>query len=76
MKKARVCTHIFIYIWDSRMVWKCVSDDTSMMLIKPMADKDNDKNLAFPWTGEEDMFSVELIQLSSKRSSALTNCIK
>ena len=63
------------------MVWKCVSDDTSMMVTKPMADKGNDKNLAFAWTAEEDMFSrghypVELIQLSSERYSALTNCIK
>lgn len=64
MKKARVCTHIFIYIWDARMVWKCVSNDTSMMAIKPMGDKGDDKHLAFAWTGEEDIFLVDITLLN------------
>ena len=51
------------------------------MVTKPMGDKGDDKNLAFAWTGEEDMFSgghypAQLIQLSFKISSALANRIK
>lgn len=66
------------------MVWKSVSSDKTAVTIKLMADKDDDMNLAFIWTGEEDsvlcgglLWTINLIAPRWSSSDCIVvDCIK